>query len=210
VVGVVPDLLLYGIGNREPEGFFLPVTQVGTVRLSYIIRTRREPLSLVPAVRAQVAALDRDTPIYFVRTMAQNIDRDRYFNDLFGAIFAIFGLCALVLAAVGVYGVIAFSVERRTQEIGVRMALGARRRDVFAMLMRQGALQLAIGLALGLPLAFGASRLIAQSLFRVQPGDPAVFVAVTAGMSLVALLASLIPGQRATEIDPNVAMHYEV
>jgi putative ABC transport system permease protein len=210
VVGVVPDLLLYGIANRQPEGFFLPLTQVGAVRLSYVIRTRREPLSLVPAVRAQVAALDRDTPIYFVRTMAENVALDRYFNNLFGVIFAIFGLSALFLAAVGIYGVIAFSVERRTQEIGVRMALGARRRDVFAMLMRQGAVQLGIGLAIGLPLAFGSSRLLAQALFRVQPGDPSVFAAVTAGMSLVALFACLVPGQRATEIDPNVALRHEV
>ncbi len=209
VVGVVPDLLIYGITDRQPEGFFLPVTQVGAVRLSYVIRTRREPLSLVPAVRAQVAALDRDTPIYFVRTMAQNIALDRYFTNLFGIIFGIFGLSALVLAAVGIYGVIAFSVERRTQEIGVRMALGARRRDVLAMLMRQGAVQLGIGLALGLPLAFAGSFLLAQALFRVHPGDPPVFVAATAGMSLVALLACLLPGQRATEIDPNVALRHE-
>jgi putative ABC transport system permease protein len=210
VVGVVPDLLLYGIADKKQEGFFLPLTQVGTVRLSYVLRTRREPLSLVPAVRAQVAALDRDTPIYFVRTMEQNIAQDRYFNDLFAVVFAIFGASALVLAAVGIYGVIAFSVERRTQEIGVRMALGARRRDVLAMLMRQGALQLGIGLAIGLPLAFAFSHLIAQVLFRVQPGDSSVLAAVTAGMSLVALLACLVPGQRATEIDPSVALRYDV
>ena len=209
VVGVVPDLLIYGITDKKQEGFFLPVTQVGTVRLSYVLRTRRDPLSLVPAVRAQVAALDRDTPIYFVRTMEQNIAQDRYFNDLFAVVFAIFGACALVLAAVGIYGVIAFSVERRTQEIGVRMALGARRRDVLAMLMRQGALQLGIGLAIGLPLAFAFSRLIAQVLFRVQPGDSSVLAAVTAGMSLVAMLACLLPGQRATEIDPSVALRYD-
>jgi putative ABC transport system permease protein len=210
VVGVVPDTLLYGIGDKQPDGFFLPVTQVGTVRLSYVLRTRRDPLSLVPAVRAQVAALDRDTPIYFVRTMEQNVAMDRYFNELFAVVFAIFGLCALVLAAVGIYGVIAFSVERRTQEIGVRMALGARRRDVLAMLMRQGALQLGIGLAVGLPLAYAFSYLVAQVLFRVQPGDSSVLAAVTAGMSLVALFACLVPGQRATQIDPSIALRADV
>jgi putative ABC transport system permease protein len=209
VVGVVPDLLLYGINDKQPEGFFLPVTQVGGERLSYVIRTRQEPLLLVPAVRAEVAALDRDTPIYFVRTMAQNVAEDRFFNGLFGTVFAIFGLCALVLAAVGIYGVISFSVERRTQEIGVRMALGARRGDVFAMLMRQGALQLALGLLLGLPAAFALARLMAGVLFRVPPGDPAVFATVTAGMSLVALLACVVPGQRATEVEPNVALRYD-
>jgi predicted permease len=211
VVGVVPDMLIYGITDRQPEGFFLPVTQVGATRLSYVLRTRpdRDPLSLVPAVRAQVAALDKDTPIYFARTLEQNVALDRYFINLFCIVFGILGFSALVLAAVGIYGVIAFSVQRRTQEIGVRMALGARRGDVLSMLLRQGAVQLCVGLALGLPLAYAASRLLAQALYRVQAGDLSVFAVVALGMSVVALLASLIPGQRATEIDPNVALRHE-
>jgi putative ABC transport system permease protein len=206
VVGVVPDLMIYGINDRKPEGFFLPLPQVGAVRLSYAIRTRQGPLALVPAVRAAVAALDRDTPIYFVRTLEESLAQDRYFSNMFGVMFAIFGAIALMLAAVGIYGVIAFSVARRTQEIGVRLALGARRGDVLGMLMRQGTVQLAAGLLCGLPLAFGLSVLMAGSLFRVEAGDPAVFATVAAAMSLVAMCACLVPGQRATEVDPLVAL----
>jgi putative ABC transport system permease protein len=206
VVGVVPDVLLYGFTDKTRDGFFLPVTQVGAVRLSFVVRTPRDPLSLVPMVRAEVAALDKDTPIYFIKTMREAIGDDRYFNDLFSAVFAIFGISALVLAGVGIYGVIAFSVQRRTQEIGLRIALGAQRGDVLKMLLRQGAIQLALGLALGLPAAFGASRGLADMVFPVQPGDPAVFALVAAGLSLVALLACLIPSQRAMDVDPNVAL----
>jgi ABC-type antimicrobial peptide transport system permease subunit len=210
VVGVVPDVRLYGLADKQPDGFFLPVSQVGAERLSLVLRTPLAPLSLVPMVRAEVAALDKDTPIYFVKSMAGAVAEDRFFPDLFGSVFAIFGLSALVLAAVGIYGVIAFSVERRTQEIGLRMALGALRGDVLSMLMRQGAVQLAGGLLLGLPLALGVSHGLTEVLMAgVQPGDPSVFSLVTAGLSLVALVACLVPGQRAMNVDPNVALRYD-
>ena len=210
VVGVVPDVRLYGLVDKKPDGFFLPVSQVGAERLSLVLRTPLAPLSLVSMVRAEVAALDKDTPIYFVKSMDKAVAEDRFFPDLFGTVFAIFGLSALALAAVGIYGVIAFSVERRTQEIGLRMALGALRGDVLGMLMRQGAIQLSVGLLLGLPLAFGLSRGLSQVLVAgVQPGDPSVFLLVTVGLSLVALVACLVPGQRAMGIDPNVALRYD-
>jgi putative ABC transport system permease protein len=206
VVGEVPDVMLYGFSDKQRDGFFLPVSQVGAERLSFVIRTSRDPLSLVPMVRAEVAALDKDTPIYFIKTVRQGIAEDRFFNDLFSAVFAIFGISALVLAGVGIYGVIAFSVQRRTQEIGLRIALGAQRGAVLRMLLRQGAIQLALGLAIGMPAAFGASRGLADIVFPVQPGDPVVFALVAAGLSLVALVACLIPSQRAMAVDPNVAL----
>jgi putative ABC transport system permease protein len=206
VVGVVPDLLLYGVADKQRDGFFLPVAQAGADRLSFVIRTSRDPLSLVPMLRAEVAALDKDTPIYFIQTMREAIASDRFFNDLFSAVFAIFGISALVLAGVGIYGVIAFSVQRRTQEIGLRIALGAQRRDVLKMLLRQAAVQLAIGLAIGLPAALGTAHGLAEMVFPVKPGDPSVFGLVAAGLSLVALLACLIPGQRAMDVDPNIAL----
>jgi putative ABC transport system permease protein len=206
VVGVMPDLLLYGIGDRKPDGFFLPLTQVGAARLSFVIRTPLDPLSLLPMVRAEVAALDRDTPIYFVNTMEHAIADDRFSNNLFSAVFAVLGLSALLLAAVGIYGVIAFSVQRRTPEIGLRLALGARRGDVLKMLLRQGALQLLLGLALGLPAAFGLARGLADSVYPVAPGDPAVFALVAATLSLVALVACLVPSRRAMNVAPNVAL----
>jgi len=210
VVGVVPDVYLYGVfGNMKPAGFFLPVSQLGAERLSFVIRTPRPPLSLTAMVHHEVAALDKDTPIYFVKTMEQAVAEDLLFFDLFGAVFAIFGLCALVLAAVGIYGAIAFSVERRTREIGLRMALGASRGDVLSMLMRQGALQLGLGLGLGLPVAYGAALLLAGVVFPVRPGDISVFTIVTAALALVALLACFVPGQRAMDVEPNVALRYD-
>jgi putative ABC transport system permease protein len=209
VVGVVPDLRIYGLNDKKPEGLYLPLSQVGGIRVSLVVRTPREPLSLVETVRAEVAALDKDTPIYFVKTMDQAVVEDRFFNNLFGSLFLTFGLSALVLAAVGIYGVIAFSVGRRRQEIGLRMALGAQRGTVLRMLVRQGAIQLAIGVFLGLPFAFGVSRLLAGVLYDVQPGDPTVFAAVVATLSLVAMVACLVPGQRAVEVDPVVALRHE-
>jgi putative ABC transport system permease protein len=212
VVGVVPDLMLYGIssdGAKKPEGFFLPVTQVGAPRLSFVLRTRRDPLSLVPMVRAEVAALDKDTPLYFIRTMKEAVALDRFWNNLFGSVFAIFGFSALVLAAVGIYGVISFSVQRRTQEIGLRLALGAQRGEVLRMLLRQATFQLGLGLVIGVPLAFGVSRGLTDILYPAKPGDPAVFAMVAAGLTLVALVACLVPGQRAMDVDPNVALRYD-
>jgi putative ABC transport system permease protein len=212
VVGVVPDLMLYGVNsdsNKKPEGFFLPVTQVGAERLSYVLRTRQDPLSLVPMVRAEVAALDKDTPIYFIRTMEKAVALDRFWNNLFGGVFAIFGSSALVLAAVGIYGVIAFSVQRRTQEIGLRLALGAQRGDVLRMLLWQAGVQLALGLLIGVPMAFGVSHGLTDILFPAKAGDPSVFALVAAGLTLVALVACLVPGQRAMDVDPNVALRYD-
>jgi putative ABC transport system permease protein len=209
VVGVVPDVRLYGIDDKKPEGFFLPLAQVGAERLSIVLRTPRDPLSLVPMARAQVAALDKDTPIYFIKTMTGAVEEDRYFKALFGTIFCIFGVCALVLAAVGIYGVIAFSVQRRTSEIGIRLALGAGRGTILGMLLRQGAIQLAIGLALGMPAAYAVARLLGELLYDVLPGDPVIFLEVAAGLAIVALVACLVPGQRATDIDPLVALRTE-
>jgi putative ABC transport system permease protein len=212
VVGVVPDLMLYGVtsdGTKKQEGFFLPVTQVGAPRLSFVLRTQRDPLSLVPMVRAEVTALDKDTPLYFIRTMEEAVALDRYFNNLFSSMFALFGLSALVLAAVGIYGVIAFSVQRRTQEIGLRLALGAQRGEVLRMLLRQAVIQLGLGLVIGMPMAIGVSQGLTDFLYPAKPGDPAVFALVAAGLAMVALVACLVPGQRAMDVDPNVALRYD-
>ena len=197
VVGVVPDLKMDGLEDLRPEGFYLPVSQRGPERLSFAVRAAGPPLALVPALRAAVAGLDRDTPIYFVQTMDRMLDGNRFATRMFGGLFSIFGIAALLLAAVGIYGVIALAVESRTREIGVRMALGAGRGDVLAMLLRQSLAQLGLGLACGLPAAWGVSRLLGGVLFGVRPHDPAVFALVVATLALVALLATLVPAARA-------------
>jgi len=197
VVGVAPDLKMDGLEDRRPEGLYLPVSQRGPERLSFAVRAAGPPLALAPVLRAAVVGLDRDTPIYFVQTMDRMLDGNRFATRMFGGLFSIFGVAALLLAAVGIYGVIALAVESRTREIGVRMALGAGRGDVLAMLLRQSLAQLGLGLACGLPAAWGVSRLLGGVLFHVRPDDPVVFALVVATLTLVAVLATLVPAARA-------------
>jgi predicted permease len=209
VIGVVPDLGMDGLEDRRPAGFYLPVAQSGPERMTFVLRTAGPPLALVGAARAEVTALDKDAPIYFVYTLEQAVDRNRFTANIMGSLFSIFGIAALVLAAVGIFGVISLTVERRTQEIGLRMALGADRGDVMGMLLRQGARQLAFGLALGLPAAWGLSRLLGGALFKVDPSDPTVFALVVSMLCIVALVATLLPGRRAIDVDPLVAIRSE-
>jgi putative ABC transport system permease protein len=208
IIGVIPDVRIHGVGDQKIENIYTPLAQGGVERFSYMIHTDGDALALVPAARAAVAALDKDTPIYFVKTIERAVFEDRFFTDLFGTVFSIFGLAALVLAAVGIYGVISFSVARRTQEIGVRMALGAQPATVLSMLLRQGLIQLGVGMLIGLPLAFVTGQLLTVILFQVNPTDPVIFAGVIAVLALVSLSACLIPGQRAMRVDPNTALRY--
>ena len=135
--------------------------------------------------------------------------RPLWFIRVFGTMFMIFGFIALFLAAVGLYAVMAFSVSRRTREVGIRMALGAQGRDVVRMVFGQGLMQLGIGMAAGLALAVGVSRVLSILLFDVQPRDPVVFGAVAGVLTLAGLLACFLPARRATRVDPLVALRAE-
>ncbi|HZF07404.1 MAG TPA: ABC transporter permease [Thermoanaerobaculia bacterium] len=212
VVGVVPDLQMNSLNDTDsgPAGFYLPLAQECPQRVNVILRTRGgDPLAMTATVRAEVNAINPDLPLYFVRSMEQAIAKNAFFFNLFGSLFAIFGGAALILAAVGIYGVISFSVQQRTQEIGVRMALGAQKGTVLGMIVRQGSRQLALGLALGLGIAFLASRLLGSVLFQVKPNDPATFAGVCLTLTAIALTACLIPAQRAARVDPLVAIRYD-
>jgi putative ABC transport system permease protein len=212
VVGVAPDMQMAGLDNNEvgPDGFYIPLAQRNPGFVSVVIRTQADnPLTLTSMVRQQVNAIDRDLPVYFVYSMDEVIARETFFPNLFGTLFAIFGLSALVLASIGIYGVIAFSVYQRTQEIGIRMALGAQKQNVLRMIIRQGMLQLLFGLILGLVLALMGSGVLANFLFGVNPKDPATFVLVVVVLSAVAFLACWIPAQRASRTDPLIAIRYD-
>ncbi len=141
-----------GVGETEPrkDGLYLPLAQEAPGFVSVAVKTRGNPLNLAPLVRKEVTALDADLPIYFVSTMDDVLANETFFPKLFSVLFSIFGACALVLAAVGIYGVMAFSVERRTQEIGIRMALGSGQNGVLKLILTQGLRQLGLGLAVGL------------------------------------------------------------
>jgi predicted permease len=212
VVGVVPDLGMVSLQDDEPEnqGFYIPVSQDCPRFASMIVRTRdANPLSLTDRVRGHVSALNPDLPIYFISSLEEVVRKASFFPTLFATLFSIFGVAALVLASVGIYGVIAFSVQQRTQEIGIRMALGARQGSVLGLILRQGLVQLLFGLGFGLLLAWPVGMLLGGFLVGVQPHDPPTFVAVCLVLAAVALLACWVPAQRASRTDPLVAIRYD-
>ncbi|CAN5852516.1 ABC transporter permease [soil metagenome] len=209
IVGVVPGMYPGGVENELPEAIYTPVAQDAPRFLSIAARTRGNPTALTPPVREAVSAVDADIPIYFVYTLAESIAQNNWHYRVFGSIFVLLGFVALFLAAIGLYGVMAFSVSRRTREMGVRMALGARPGDVKRLIVRQGIIQLAIGLTIGLAMALGVSRLLAVALFQVDPRDPMIFAAIVVVLSATGVLASWVPARRATRVDPMVALRYE-
>ena len=212
VVGVVPDLGMGFLDDPVDEdlGFYIPISQDCPGFMSLVVQTRgSEPLAFTPRLREHVNALDRDLPLYFIYSMEQVVEREGFFPNLFAGLFTIFGLCALLLAAVGIYGVIAFSVHQRTQEIGIRMALGAERGSVLGLILRQGMIQLLLGLGIGLALAWPAGRLLQSFLVGVRPYDPPTFVGVSLLLGVVALLACWFPAQRASRTSPLVAIRYD-
>jgi len=209
VVGVAPDMYVGGLENREPAGYYVPLAQNPPRFASLAVRAAGAPMTLTSAVRDEVAAVDADLPLYWVRTMRQTIDENNWHYQVFGSLFMAFGFAAMFLATVGLYGVMSFAVSRRTQEIGVRMALGASGRNVLRLVLRQGLWQIGIGLLIGIALAAGLSRLLTVLLFGVQPWDPGVFATVLAALAAAALLACVVPARRAMRVDPMVALRYE-
>ena len=206
VVGVVPDLYMDGPDNEDPEGMYVPLAQHDRSFVSLIARTRGEPMALVRPVRAMVLGVDPNQPLYFVRTLEEAIQQRTWFYRVFGTLFMIFGAVALLLAAVGLYGVMSFSVGRRRQEVGVRMALGAEAAQVVRLIFRQGARQVLIGLGIGLAIAPLLSNFLKMALFGVSPWDPATFVLIVTVLAATGAAACLVPARRAARVSPLVAL----
>jgi predicted permease len=212
IVGVVPDLLMEGIGNNNasPVGYYIPIAQsdvANGVRIA--VRTRGDAATVTPLIRSAVTSLDPALAIYEISTLRRVIDRQTWFYTTFGTFFMAFGICALFLAAAGLYGVMSFAVTQRTREMGVRSALGAQGLQLIALVMRRSVVQLAIGLVLGLGLALLASGALQPVLYKVDPRDVAVFAAVVATLTVVSLIASFLPARRVTKIDPVTALAVE-
>jgi len=190
------------------QGYFA-YAQLPPSGMTVIIKAVGDPNVLLASAREQVKAVDTDQPIYNIRSMneirAESVAPERLNLTL----LSIFAGIALVLAIVGIYGVMSYSVTQRTHEIGIRMAIGAQPRDVFSMVMRQGMILALIGVAFGLVGAFGLTRLMATMLFDIKPTDPATFAFIAILLTGVALLACYIPGRRATKVDPVVSLRYE-
>jgi ABC-type antimicrobial peptide transport system permease subunit len=208
----VPDLLMEGIGNNgaSPVGYYIPIAQsdvANGVRIA--VRTRGEAASVTPLVRSAVTSLDPDLAIYEISSMRRVIGRQTWFYTTFGTFFTSFGICALLLAGAGLYGVMSFAVTQRTREMGVRSALGAKGAQLIALVMRRSVVQLAVGVVLGLLLALLASGFLQPVLYKVNPRDAGVFAGVIATLVIVSLVASLLPARRVAKIDPVKALATE-
>lgn len=216
IVGVVGDVKS-AMGEPVPSTAFIPLAQdPGEIQgfqawfpVSILVRTAQPPLSLSHAVETAVHDAEPDLPIGHIQSMEQILSISLAFQRFLMTLMSIFAALALILAAVGIYGVMAYSVGQRTHEIGIRMALGARPRDVLVMVVRQGMLLTVMGLIAGLAGAFATTRLLSDQLYGVQATDPVVFAIVVAVLSFIAFLACYIPARRAAKVDPLIALRYE-
>lgn len=210
VVGMVTDLRFADFDNADDQqGIYVPMAQFPS-RISWIVvKTRTDPLAFAEPLRRTVLEIDPNLPLYFVRTQDQVVDRTLFFPHLFGTLFGIFGAVALVLACGGLYGVMAFGVAQRTQEMGVRMAFGARALDVVRLILKQGLAKVVLGLGLGLLLGFGMGQALASFLYDVGPEDPVTYALIPGLLLAVSLVACLVPARRASAVDPIEALRHE-
>jgi ABC-type antimicrobial peptide transport system permease subunit len=174
-----------------------------------VARATADPAGLAAAITREARAIDPNLPIFDVKTMEQWLSESLARRRFAMLMLGLFAMVAMLLAAVGVYGVMSYTVAQRTREIGVRVALGAQTRDVLRLVVRQGMSLAGIGVGIGLVAAIGATRLMAGLLFGVGATDPITFMAIALLLTLVALLACLLPARRATKVDPMIALHHE-
>ena len=210
VIGVVSEMKYRGLPNNptaDPDIYRPWLEEERDILL--VVRTTLDPASLGPAVRNAIHEMDKTIPIYDVATMTERIGEQTARNRFTGWLMGIFAAVALLLAMVGVYGVMSYAVTRRTQEIGVRMALGANRPQVLLLILGQGLPLILAGILVGLAVSFGLTRLIATLLYGVTPTDPFTFAAVTALLVSIALFACLLPAWRASRVDPLEALRHE-
>ena len=205
IVGVVRDIKYDSLRRAIKATMYVPISSGG----SFELRTSRDPLALVPDVREIVRQVSSDIPLVNVKTQQQHIDQLLFQERLVARLSSLFGLAALLLASIGLYGLLAHEVTRGTREIGIRVALGAPTGQVLRRVVRHGVQLAAAGVALGIAASFAATRLLGNMLYDVKPGDPATLGAVSILLMLVALAACYVPGRRATRVDPLVALRHE-
>jgi putative ABC transport system permease protein len=210
IVGVVGDVKQRGLDDRQHSQFYVPYRQTGfAAGLTFVVRSTGSPSAVIGSIRNAVRRIDPQLAVYDLRTMEQVAARsvaERRFTTFLLALFA--GL-ALVLACIGLYGVMAYSVTQRTQEIGIRMALGAQAGDVLRMILNQSVKLTIVGLIVGTLASVALTRFIASLLFDVDPTDPVTLISVSLLLAVVSILASYIPARRAARVNPVVALRYE-
>jgi ABC-type antimicrobial peptide transport system permease subunit len=206
IIGVVRDAKYNSLRREIHAMIYSPQSAGGA---SFELRTAADPQAILPAIREVVAQVSTNLPLFNVTTESDQIDRLLFQERLVARLAGFFGLLALVLACIGLYGLLSYEVGRRTREIGIRMALGAEPGSVLKLVLRQGIVLAIAGAAVGIGVALGVTRYLTSMLYDVHANDPLTMITVAMLLTLVALAACLIPAQRATRVDPLVALRYE-
>ena len=209
IVGVLADTKMYGLANPARLEVYVPFRQTAANEMVLLVKSGMEPAALVSAIRAVVVSIDKEQPIFGIATMQEVVNASVSTRRLTLILLALFSGLALVLASIGIYGVISYSVAQRAREIGIRMALGAQRGDVLRLVLAQGGKISVAGIAIGSAASAGLTWLMAKLLYSVSAVDPATFAAVAFVLAVIAMVASYIPARRALRVDPLVALRNE-
>jgi putative ABC transport system permease protein len=209
IVGVAGDVKHFGLDADVRPEMYVPDAQQPSGSSAIVIRTSSDPTSMIAAIRSQILAVDKDQPVSSVQTLEYYVTRSTSRQRFSMVLLLTFAALALILAAVGVYGVTSYSVTQRTQEIGIRLALGAQQKDVLRLVLGQGLKLAGAGLAIGLAAAFALTRVMSSMLFEVSANDSMTFVVTAVVLAGVALVACFVPARRATKVDPMIALRYE-
>jgi predicted permease len=209
IVGVVGRIKQDSLDSESRIAMYLPQTQFPTRGMNVVLRNAADPAGLAAAVRKEIRELDPDLPVYGVRTMSHRVEESLARRRFSMLLLTLFACLALGLAAIGVYGVMAYLVSQGARELGIRMALGATPHRILMMVVRQGLAVAVVGVAVGLAAAFGLTRLMRKLLFGIEATDPLTFAAIALLLALIALVASYVPARRASRIDPMVSLRSE-
>jgi putative ABC transport system permease protein len=210
IVGIVKDAQYVDLRRNIRRHFYMPATQEEQLtNMTLHVKTTMDPNAVAESLRAELKALDPHLPLYNIKTLSTEIDQSLIQERLVTWLSSAFGVLATLLTALGLYGVLTFSVARRTREIGIRVALGAQRRDVVRLIMIRGVILVGVGVAVGLGVSIAFSKLMSSMLFGVAPNNPLLLAVVSLGLIAIALVACYLPARRATKVDPLVALRYE-
>jgi predicted permease len=209
IVGVLRDAKYDSVRDDAPPTMYVPYPQTRVGSPVFVMRTAGPPTSATGAIREAVRQIDPNLPLMDVSTQIEQVERRFLQEKVFAQAYTLFGGVALLLASIGLFGLMSYNVARRTNEIGIRMALGAQRQDVLGLVMRESMILVVIGVAAGLAIAIGAGRLIATLLYGLAPTDVVTIVLAVAVMIVVSAIAGYLPARRASRVDPMVALHYE-
>ncbi len=209
VVGVVGDTRQFGVETFLPLESYLPYQQSFFGLNNLVVRTKADPTTLIAAVRGEIQSIDQDLPVYDIKTMEQRLSLSVSKRRFTAVLLSAFAAIALLLAGIGIYGVISYSVSQRMREMGIRLALGARPADILMLVLKKGFALSLVGLALGIGAALALTRLMSSLLYEVSPTDTAIFVMISAGLLVVTLAACILPARRAMRVEPNLALRHE-